>query len=60
VSVIVDLVGLYAVGAASTVLVWGPVDTSQSPDWIPVDDSQTSNWETVNTENTVVWVGVPT
>jgi len=39
--------GVEATGAVSQLLVWGPVDTSQTPDWTIISDSQTPNWEEV-------------
>jgi hypothetical protein len=66
----VSVDGVSATGHVNdSLLIWGTIDTNQSPDWNPiseaqspgwtnVSDSQTSGWADVNTSQTPNWGSV--
>ena len=52
--------GVQATGIVASVLVWGEVNTNQTPNWQAVNDAQTPSWVEINDGNTVTWVEIPT
>lgn len=44
----VTVTGVSATGSVNTVLVWGVIDTSQTPNFSAISTSQTPNWQNVS------------
>jgi len=41
--------GLSGTASLGTVLVWGLVDTAQTPNWLAINTTQTPNWTRIAT-----------
>ena len=45
----VNVTGLSGTASLGTVLVWGLVDTAQTPNWLAISTTQTPNWTRIST-----------
>ena len=56
--VTVSATGVSATGYVRSVLVWGLIDDSQTPNWVNIDDSQTITWSEVDDAQTPDWLDI--